>query len=163
MCSCVLRQYHMCASGSVHKSAGSWSPVRPGRKGHMPTYDRSCCAVSGDDHKIVRGVNGHTSTFTLGTRCMMCLCAMLATTVTHTEVFVYSHWESVLLCGWGMCALVIRNVEAKKGPIARKQMGSNNQDASTNDLSLRIICWASSTSDNSSTIKNNNEDVSISR
>ena len=39
-----------------------------------------------------------------------------------------------------MCALVIRNVEAKKGPIARKQMGSNNQDASTNDLSLRIIC-----------------------
>ena len=44
----------------------------------------------------------------------------------------------LLVCMRHVRGLAIR--PGKKGPIARKQMGTSNQDASTNDLSLRIIC-----------------------
>ena len=54
----------------------------------------------------------------------------------------FSYWECVLCVILLACARTCdkKYRAGKKGPIVRKQMGASDQDASTNDLSLTIIC-----------------------
>ena len=145
-----------------------------GRKGHVPTCDKRCYGISGDNSTtatistIVLGVNGRTcEPVYLSEQCSLSMvdnhwlysswidpvASIVQLWFCYICIFVqnvvleyFSYWECVLcvillVCMKACARTCDKKCQAgKKGPIVRKQMGASDQDASTNDLSLTIIC-----------------------